>query len=39
MRAFFGDGADVQVQEGASEYAVELRFPLITDYQAGARTG
>ncbi len=39
MRAFFGDGAEIQVQEGASEYAVELRFPLITDYQAGASTG
>ncbi len=38
MRAFFGDGAELQVKEGASEYAVELRFPLVTDYVTGART-
>ncbi len=32
MRAFFGDGAELEVEEGASEYAVELRFPLVTEH-------
>ncbi len=36
MRAFFGDGADLQVEAGNSRYAVELRFPLVTDYGGGA---
>jgi len=35
MRAFFGDGAEVQVKEDGSRYAVELRFPLVTDDGSG----
>ncbi len=31
LQAFFGEGAKLRVEEGASEYAVELRFPLVTD--------
>jgi two-component system sensor histidine kinase AlgZ len=38
MRAFFGDGAELQVKEGDSEYAVELRFPLVTDDGSGAHS-
>lgn len=38
MRAFFGDGAELRVVQSPSEYAVELRFPLVTDYGAGDRT-
>lgn len=36
MRAFFGDVAEVQVKEDPSTYAVELRFPLVTDDGSGA---
>jgi two-component system sensor histidine kinase AlgZ len=36
MRAFFGDGAELQVKEDESTYAVELRFPLVTDDGSGA---
>lgn len=37
MRAFFGDGAEVRVEQGDAEYSVELRFPLVTEYAAGER--
>ncbi len=37
MRAFFGDRAELRVKQAASKYLVELRFPLVTDYGAGAR--
>ncbi len=35
LRAFFGDGAQVRVEAGDSEYAVELHFPLITHFGDG----
>ncbi len=34
LRAYFGDGAEIQVESGASEYVVELRFPLVTAQQS-----
>ncbi len=35
LRAFFGDGAEVRVEARNSEYAVELHFPLVTDFSDG----
>ena len=35
LRAFFGDGAELKVQSEPEEYAVELRFPMVTQSFSG----